>query len=338
MRYRGYPPYVSVAQKKAKAEKKLKQLKKKMPFIEPVILSGSILARSWWAKSWNKNLERYADYANRIARGKSYVRHGMVLDLKIMPGKVRALVLGSAARPYEVVVDIQPIDKPQWQMIRKQCEGHLKSLQELLAGKFSENLDTIFFARETGLFPAPSAISFQCSCPDWASMCKHVAAALYGVGTKFDEDPSLFFSLRGADMSQLVAGAVNDRTEELLRKATEKSEKTIADDDLSALFGIDMDSVPDFSIKEEKTDNRIKSQGNVVQHKKTAKKRKRSPQKTLTAADRVAEIITGTSAGTTITELVEKTGYTKAKLYGLVHKLKKEGIIKSVSHGVYAKA
>ncbi|EKD40532.1 MAG: hypothetical protein ACD_75C00021G0002, partial [uncultured bacterium] len=182
MSYWGYAPYVSVAQKKARAEKKLKQLKKKMPDIRPVILPGNSLARSWWAKSWNKNLERYADYANRIGRGRSYLRHGAVLDLKIAPGKVRGLVMGSDSDPYEVAIDIQPIGRTEWHAIKKECEGHLKSLQELLAGKFGESLSELFFAEKTGLFPSPKAIKMQCSCPDWALMCKHVAAVLYGIG------------------------------------------------------------------------------------------------------------------------------------------------------------
>lgn len=337
MSYWGYAPYVSVAEKKARAEKKLKQLKKKMPGIQPVILSGTTLARSWWAKSWNTNLERYADYANRIDRGKSYLRHGAVLDLKIVPGKVRAMVLGSAATPYKVIVDIQSIGTPQWQAIKKQCEGHLKSLQELLAGKFSETLSGIFFDKKTGLFPDPKAIKFQCSCPDRASMCKHVAAVLYGVGARYDEDPSLFFTLRGVEMSELVARAVSDRTDELLRKTKEKSAKVIDNADLSALFGIDMDSKPDFSGRAEKPKKMKKASGKIVQRPKTLEKPNKSTQSTVTAADRVAAIITAASSGITITALAEQTGYEKTKLYALVHKLKKEGSIQSVSYGVYAK-
>ncbi|TFG38070.1 MAG: hypothetical protein E4H46_00495, partial [Desulfobacterales bacterium] len=193
MSYWGYPRYVSVAEKKAKAEKKLKQLRKKNPDIQPVVIEGNILARTWWGKSWNQNLERYADYDNRIGRGRSYVRHGAVLDLKIDTGKVTALVQGSTSRPYEVEIKIQAISQANWSAIKKQCEGQLKSLQDLLAGKFPKILADIFFAKEKGLFPSPQAISFDCSCPDWASMCKHVAAALYGIGARFDEDPSLFF-------------------------------------------------------------------------------------------------------------------------------------------------
>lgn len=338
MSHWGYAPYVSVAQKKARAEKKLKQLKKKMPDIRPVILQGNSLARSWWAKTWNNNLERYADYANRIGRGRSYLRHRAVLDLKIAPGQVRGLVMGSAANPYEVVIDIQPIGKTHLQAIKKQCESHLKSLQELLAGKFSKTLAELFFSEKTGLFPDPKAINFQCSCPDWAVMCKHVAAVLYGIGARFDEDPNLFFSLRGVETGDLVAGAVKDRTEELLSTAKKQSAKIIADADLSDIFGIDMDSKPEFP---QRTTTPLSDKAPTA---KTAESRKlpakglKTPQPPKTAAGRVAAIITAASAGVTIAELVDKTGYPKTKLYGIVHRLKQAGAIKNLSHGVYVKA
>ncbi|MCB2181261.1 MAG: hypothetical protein KQH63_04510 [Desulfobulbaceae bacterium] len=338
MGYWEYPRYVSVAEKKAKAAKKLKQLKKKMPDIKPVVIEGKALARTWWGKSWNKNLERYADYSNRIGRGRSYVRHGAVLDLKIDSGKVTALVQGSTSKPYEVVINIKAISQTNWRAIKKQCEGQLKSLQDLLAGKFPKALGEIFFSKEKGLFPRPHAISFNCSCPDWASMCKHVAAALYGIGARFDEDSSLFFKLRDADTGDLIARAVKDKTGELLAKTRKKSAKVIEDADLSGIFGIDMDSKPDFARK-----------GTEAIKKKSAAKRITKPidlhrkqknkQKTLkTATGFVAELIVSSKSGVDIEKLVKKTGYSKSKLYGIVHRLKQQGIIKNKSHGVYVKA
>ena len=337
MSHWGYAPYVSVAQKKAKAEKKLKQLQKKMPNIRPVILQGNSLARSWWAKSWNNNLERYADYDNRIGRGRSYLRHGAVLDLKISPGQVRALVMGSAAKPYEVVIDIKPIGKSPLQSIKKQCESHLKSMQELLAGKFSKTLAEVFFSEKTGLFPDPKAITFQCSCPDWAVMCKHVAAVLYGIGARFDEDPNLFFTLRGIETGDLVAGAVKDKTDELLSKTEQQSAKVIADADLSDIFGIDMDSKPEFSGSTTRSVPEIIASPKSAQSRKQPQKQPKKPRLSKTAAGRVEAIITSASAGVTIAELVEQTGYPKTKLYGIVQRLKQRGAIKNLSHGVYVK-
>jgi uncharacterized Zn finger protein len=338
MSYWGYAPYVSVAQKRARAEKKLKQLKKKMPDIRPVVLQGNSLARTWWAKSWNRNLERYADFANRIGRGRSYLSHGAVLDLKMAPGKVKALVLGSAPEPYEVAVEIQPIDRRRLQAIEKECRDHLKSLQELLAGKFSESLGGLFFAEKTGLFPTPKEISFECSCPDWASMCKHVAAVLYGIGARFDEDPALFFTLRGVAIEDLVAGAVKDRTEDLLKKTKRQSGKVIADDDLAELFGIDMDGKPEFGGRKTKPEATKMPAAKTAKEKVQPERQENPPPPAKTATSRVAALIVAASVGIAIAELAEKTGYPKTKLYGIVHRLKQEGVIKNLSHGVYGKA
>ena len=328
MSYWNYPRYVSVAEKKAKAEKKLKKLRKKMPDIKPVIIQGRTLARTWWGNSWNKNLERYADYSNRIGRGRSYVRHGAVLDLKIDSGKVKALVQGSRAKPYEVEINIKPISPAPWQIIKHQCQGQLRSLQDLLAGQFPKALGEIFFAEESGLFPQPDDISFNCSCPDWALMCKHVAAALYGVGARFDEDPALFFKLRGADSKDLIAQAVKDKAAELLKKNQKKSPRVIEDADLSAIFGIDMDKKPNFGKSAKRAAKSIDPSHKQKNKQKTPK----------TATGLVAELIIANKTGITIGELVTKTGYSKIKLYGIVHRLKQQGKIKNKAHGIYVKA
>lgn len=344
MSYWGYPKYVSVAEKKAKAEKALKKLRKKMPHIKPVVITGNALARTWWGKSWNQNLERYADYQNRIERGRSYLRHGAVLDLKIDTGKVTALVQGSRAKPYKVVISINSISPSHSKEIAKQCEGQLKSLQDLLAGKFPKALSEIFFDKDKGLFPGPGAIRFECSCPDWASMCKHVAAALYGIGARFDEDPSLFFALRGVNTENLIARAVKDKTDELLEKTKRKSGKVIDDANLSGLFGIDMDLKPNFS----EGKKQVAKPSSTQAPKKIAVQRsdlaihssdvthKKKPSKTATSV--VADLITASKAGIDAETLVEKTGYTKTKIYGIVHRLKQQGKIISKSSGLYIKA
>ncbi len=241
MSYWGYPRYVSVGEKKANAARKLKQLRKKNPDIQPIVLEGNTLARTWWGKSWNVNLERYADYTNRIGRGRSYVRHGAVLDLQIRSGEVKALVQGSGSRPYSVTIKIKEIDKKVWKKIKDACEGKLESLSELLAGKFPKALGEIFTVKGQGLFPSPKEIKFDCSCPDWASMCKHVAAALYGIGARLDDDPSLFFKLRNVDVNDLIMQAAEGRAQKLLKKAERKSSRVMDDSNLSDVFGIEMD-------------------------------------------------------------------------------------------------
>ncbi|SDP43750.1 SWIM zinc finger family protein [Desulforhopalus singaporensis] len=343
MGYWGFPKYVTVAEKKARALKKLEKLKKKNPGIKPVILQGKTLARNWWGKSWNKNLERYADYENRIDRGRSYVRLGAVLDLQIKREKISALVAGSAEQPYKVEISIMPITLERWKEIRQQCEGQLQSLQDLLAGKFPESLADIFFSKDKGLFPDPKAIKLDCSCPDWATMCKHVAATLYGVGARLDEDPSLFFILRGVNTNELIAKAVEDSAKKLAAKAGKKSGNVLDDADLSDIFGIDMDNVPDFSKKKaEKPSAGPNKKKSAARKKAVSGKRTNqlSRQPTVSpgnATAHVAEVITARAEGISMSELVEQTAYDKTKLYGIVHRLKKQGKIRSISHGVYGK-
>ncbi len=243
MSYWGFPRYVSVGEKKQRSKRKLEQLKKKNKNIAPIIIEGRALAHTWWGKAWNKNLEGYADYSSRIGRGRSYVRCGSVLDLQISEGEVKSLVQGSEPMPYSVVIKIKALEKSVWEKIKDVCEGKLDSLQELLVGKFPKALGEIFTTHGKGLFPAPKEIDFDCSCPDWASMCKHVAATLYGVGTRLDEDPNLFFALRKIEINDLITEAVKDKTKELLTKAKKKSRRIIEDQNLSTVFGIEVDSV-----------------------------------------------------------------------------------------------
>lgn len=255
MSYWGYPRYVSVGEKRGKAAKKLKQLKKKNPAIEPIIIEGSTIAKTWWGKSWNQNLERYADYSNRIGRGRSYVRHGAVLDLQIRPGKVESLVQGTRSKPYKVIITIKGINKKIWQNIKADCADKLDSLPELLAGKFPKALGEIFTAQGQGLFPSPEEIEFNCSCPDWAYMCKHVAATLYGIGARLDDSPSLFFELRKVNVDDLIQQTLTDQSYKLLKTAEKTSNRMIAESDLSGMFGIDMEDHMDFDPK--KSDKKV---------------------------------------------------------------------------------
>ena len=204
-------------------------------------MKATALVRTWWGKAWNGNLGKYADYANRVGRGRSYVRHGAVLDLQIKPGQVNALVQGSQGSPYTVAIKIKPVSESIWKQIKAACEGQLASLQELLEGRFPKGLMELFTAKGSGLFPSPKEIDFKCSCPDWAYMCKHVAAVLYGIGTRLDEDPSLFFVLRKVKMDDLITQAVRDKSEKLLKQAKKKTARVIDDADLGDVFGIEME-------------------------------------------------------------------------------------------------
>jgi len=275
MSYWDYPRYVSVGKKRAKAEKKLKQLRKKNPDIQPIVIKGSTIAKTWWGKSWGSNLERYADYSNRIGRGRSYVRHGAVLDLQINSGMVKSLVQGSRAKPYEVIIKIKGITKNIWKNMKAACAGKLDSLPELLAGEFPKALGEIFTARGQGLFPSPQEIQFDCSCPDWAYMCKHVAATLYGIGARLDEDPSLFFLLRKVEIDDLIQETIKDQRGRLLKKAEKTSDRMIAEADLSDVFGIDLEENMDLDLS--KTAKTVSGAGGSS--RKTAKRSKAAKRK-----------------------------------------------------------
>lgn len=239
MSYDGYYEYVPVGEKRRKAQQAAEKLRKKNPGIAPVLVSGRKLAVTWWGKAWNGNLESYSDYENRLDRGRSYVRNGAVLDLQISSGKVAALVQGSRAKPYQVEIEIKPLAKEAWEKIRKSCEGKIESLQELLEGHFPKALSELFTAKGSGLFPSPKEISLRCSCPDWASMCKHVSAVLYGIGARLDENPALFFTLRGVQVEELISQAIREKTRDLLGRAERKSRRILEEDDVMAVFGLD---------------------------------------------------------------------------------------------------
>jgi uncharacterized Zn finger protein len=239
----GFAPYVSKAEKLRRAEKTRLALAKKGVILEPVIIDGREISRTWWGKAWSQNLERYADYSNRIPRGRTYVRSGAVLDLKITPNTITALVSGSRPQPYKIQVGIRSLDKKIEKSLMEKSRASLDSMQSLLSGEFPADLKEEFFKQGNGLFPSPKEIKLDCSCPDWADMCKHVAAALYGVAARLDEKPELFFILRGIKISDFVGKMVKQESEKLLKKAKVKSKRVIAskDADVSELFGIDMD-------------------------------------------------------------------------------------------------
>lgn len=238
--YDSYPQYVPVAEKRRLAQQSVEKLRKKNPDISPVILVGRKLARTWWGKSWNDNLESYSDYANRIGRGRSYVRNEAVLDLKIMNGIIRALVQGSESKPYQIQLTILPLAKDNWDTLAKECSGKINSLQELTEGKFPKALSELFTTKGKGLFPNPKEITLQCSCPDSARMCKHVAATLYGVGARLDDDPTLFFVLRGVRVEALISETIMKKSESLLEKSKNKSRRVMRDTDVSDMFGIEL--------------------------------------------------------------------------------------------------
>ena len=239
MTYLGFRPYVPVAKRRAQAAKEIARLKKQGRAVAPVVVEGRKIARNFWGKAWCDNLELYSDFENRLPRGRTYVNNGSVIDLQISRGKVEALVSGSDL--YEVKIGVAVTPAARWKAICKDCAGSVGSLVELLQGKLSKNVMERVCRQVDGLFPAPREIKMSCSCPDWAGMCKHVAATLYGVGARLDSDPDLLFALRGVKRDELIANVGADLP---LTAAPADSERLLADDDVAALFGLDMAEPP----------------------------------------------------------------------------------------------
>ena len=201
----GWRPYVSVAERRRQALRETDKRRKKGHVVSPVTVEGRAIVKTFWGKSWCDNLERYSDFANRLPRGRTYVRNGSVIDLQISSGEIKALVSGSEI--YEVTVKVAPVTKARWRSICKDCAGAIDSLIELLQGRLSTGVMERICLRNTGLFPSPKEIKLSCSCPDWAEMCKHVAAVLYGIGARLDQQPELLFRLHGVDEKELIAHA-----------------------------------------------------------------------------------------------------------------------------------
>ena len=233
----GFRPRPTVAARKAKVEKHLAAAGKKKLAYDPVRIEGRTIARSFWGKAWNLNLESYSDYENRLPRGRSYLSSGQVLDLKVGAGRIDALVMGSQL--YRVEVRISPLPPARWKALRAACAGKIGSLLELLQGRLSEQVMEVVTRHGAGLFPSPREITKSCSCPDWADLCKHLAAVLYGVGARLDRQPELLFLLRGVDHLDLIdAAAVGP----LAAAPGAPVAPTIADEDVAGIFGIELEA------------------------------------------------------------------------------------------------
>jgi len=243
MAYYGYPPYVPVARRRAQAKKKMEGLRKKGLDIQPIEIEGRKITTTFWGDAWCKHLEQFSDYSNRLPRGRTYVRNGSVCHLDIRKGRISALVSGSSL--YELEVNITPLTESRWQAIKKQCAGQVGSLLELLQGKLSKKVMEIVTDPNNGIFPSPKEIKLDCNCPDWAIMCKHVAAVLYGIGARLDQQPELLFVLRGVDHTDLIGADVQ------IPKG--KSKRRQLSGDLSDVFGIELDESTQLDKTEKKS-------------------------------------------------------------------------------------
>jgi len=230
-----WKPYVPVAARRALARKRLEKLRRKGVAVQPVEIAGRKIAATFWGEAWCNHLEAFSDFANRLPRGRTYVRNGSVCHLAIGKGEVLAVVSGS--EPYDVRVSIGTLPKAKWNNLKSRCAGQVGSLLELLQGRLSGHVMGIVTDKQGGLFPLPKEIRFECSCPDWARMCKHVAAVLYGVGARLDQQPELLFRLRGVDHAELVC---EEAAQEVAARRSADA-RTLDEGDVADVFGIEID-------------------------------------------------------------------------------------------------
>lgn len=231
-----FAPYVRVADRRRRADDHVAVLRKAGKSVAPVVLEGRAIATTFWGKAWCKHLEGHSDYATRMPRGRSYVRNGSVVHLEVTKGKVAALVSGTSV--YEVEVTMAPLAKPRTKSLAAACSGNVTSLFELLEGKLPKALLETMTDADRGIFPRAADIELACSCPDWARMCKHVAAVLYGIGARLDTRPELLFTLRGVDAEALVAKSVAERGAKI-RKPPKRALTAV---DLGDVFGIELEN------------------------------------------------------------------------------------------------
>ena len=264
-----YKPYVSAGQRQAVARREIANLEKAGRKISPVRVEGRKIAATFWGKAWCQHLESYSDYANRLPRGRSYVRNGSVLDLQIEPGKISALVSGSEI--YHIVIDIKPLAKETWDGIRQRLSGEIRSIIELLRGRMSDAVMAVVTDRAGGMFPMPDHIEMDCSCPDSAGLCKHLAAVLYGVGARLDTQPELLFKLRQVNHLELVP---TSDTVDALTSTDNAGRKTIAGNQLADVFGVEMDQPAETPIEPAPAGRAGKISGKSVVNKKRVAARK----------------------------------------------------------------
>jgi len=279
MAWQQWAPYVSVAERRRRALRKMEALRKKGVDIQPIEIRGRKIATTFWGEAWCNHLESFSDYENRLPRGRTYVRNGSVCHLAIAKGTIEAKVSGSTL--YNVRIRIKTLPGKKWQAVKRQCSGKIGSLIELLQGRLSDNIMEAVTDRANGLFPLPGEISLGCNCPDWAVMCKHVAAVLYGVGARLDHKPELLFTLRGVDHEELIDA---DAEAAVSAATTKGKSKRLDTDDLSAVFGIDvaasnadrpLPAAPKKKVKKKAVPKRTKKKGAA----KGTSKRKASKKK-----------------------------------------------------------
>jgi len=294
MAWYSWAPYVPVAEKRRRAMKKMASLRKKGVDVQPIEIEGRKIAKTFWGQAWCDHLESFSDYENRLPRGRTYVRNGSVCHLAIARGQIEAKVSGSDL--YSLRIQIKTLPARKWNALKQRCAGQIGSLLELLQGRLSDHVMEVVTDRQKGLFPLPGEISLHCNCPDWAVMCKHVAAVLYGVGARLDVKPELLFALRGVSHEELIDA---DAEAAVSAATTSGKSKRLAAGDLSGVFGIDIDAGSSEAPIEAASGKKASTKAPARRTgKKTTKKKSEKPTRKKTARRNVANGSAGTKKPT----------------------------------------
>ena len=163
------------------------------------------IGETWWSRRWISVLESFHMGA-RLGRGRSYARRGQVVSIEVGPGVVTAKVQGTRGRPYSVTIRLTPLSDEQWESATGAMASRAIFAAKLLSGEMPRNIEEAFDEAGMALLPTKvKDLRTDCSCPDWANPCKHIAAVYYLLAERFDEDPFLIFKLRGRTRDDMIA-------------------------------------------------------------------------------------------------------------------------------------
>ena len=227
-----------------------------------VKIDGKVISSSWWGQMWCRNIENYSNIRNRLERGRTYIRQNTVKSLSISNNCAESQVQGHSKEPYRVIINIKTIEKSKYDNILNKCENSVDNLESLMTGSFPKEYQQFFTDEEYGLFPKSNEIDYNCTCLDYEKnmhMCKHIAATMYAIGNKLDNDPLIFFKLRGIDISEFSNKILKKETEFVWNNINGESNRKINSNDISFLFGVDCDEIDDENNEVDTTNIEIKS-------------------------------------------------------------------------------
>ncbi len=322
-----WAPYVPVAQRRRKAEAMAKALARKGQALLPVNISGHAIATTFWGKNWCQHLERFSDFANRLPRGRTYARNGSIVDLQITSGEITAMVSGS--KLYNIRMKITSLEKPRWKSVCQDCSESIHSLIDLMSGKLGNRVIERLTDKKRGVFPEPHEIKMSCTCPDYAGLCKHLAAVLYGVGHRLDTSPELLFLLRGVDQADLVAASLSSESLDIATGGGQSS--GLASDDLSELFGIDLAPLSNdaAAVIERKPKKRIAKKTTPLVPTSTQRAEKKAAKRSVTKKAAKKESVKKTTTTTTKKKVTKKAATKKFSVAAEIAKnFKRPAVVK----------